>query len=185
MTITAARTTTDVDALVADLDRAVRTTRGHDRETVAAVEEALRPAVAVADLLRPEQRVGDPASYRTHLLHVAPDGSFSLVALVWLPGHATPIHDHLAWCVVGVHDGVEHEVRYRFTPSDRLVETGRADAHPGAVAGLLPPGDIHRVQNVGRTTAVSLHVHGADLGRAGGRSIRRTYDPRLVEVPLL
>ena len=35
------------------------------------------------------------------------------------------------------------------TPDGRLVESGSAVAFPGDVAGLLPPGDIHRVHNVG------------------------------------
>ena len=160
-------------ALVTDLDRAVRSTTG--AETVEAVESALRPAVTVPELLQPHQRVGDPAAYRQHLLHVAPDGAFSLVALVWLPGQATPIHDHLAWCVVGVHQGAEHETRYRLAPDGGLLETGTAVAFPGDVAGLMPPGDIHRVHNTGRTLAISLHVYGADL-RVSRSSIRRVYD---------
>jgi 3-mercaptopropionate dioxygenase len=43
------------------------------------------------------------------------------------------------------------------------------------VAGLVPPGDIHRVGNDGMDTAISLHIYGTDLGRLGS-SIRRVYD---------
>ena len=167
-------TTDSLQTLVADLDVAVRSTRGSDAETVAGVVTALRPALSIADLLLPEHRIGDPTAYRSHLLHVASDGAFSVVALVWLPGQATPIHDHLAWCVVGIYEGVEHEVRYRRSRDGGLVESGTATALPGDVAGLLPPGDIHKVHNAGSSTAISLHVYGADL-RLGGSSIRRTY----------
>jgi 3-mercaptopropionate dioxygenase len=173
MTTTTSRVE-DLTALVADLDVAVRSTRGNDSETIDAVCAALRPALSAPDLLQPEHRIGDPAAYRSHLLHVAPDGAFSVVALVWLPGQATAIHDHLAWCVVGVYEGAEHETRYRLTHDRRLVEAGSAVAFRGDVAGLLPPGDIHRVHNVGDSTAISLHVYGADLS-VGGSSIRRTY----------
>ena len=172
--------TADLTALVADLDLAVRSTQDNDTQTVAAVCAALRPALSAPDLLLTEQRIGDPAAYRSHVLHVAPDGAFSVVALVWLPGQATPIHDHLAWCVVGVYEGAEHETRYRLTGDGRLVESGSAVAFPGEVAGLLPPGDIHRVHNVGDSTAISLHVYGADLGIVGS-SIRRTYPAASVE----
>ena len=172
--------TRDLAALVADLGRAARATRGHDAETVDAICEALRPAMSAPGLLTPEQRIGDPAAYRSHLLHAAPDGAFSLVALVWLPGQATAIHDHLSWCVVGIHEGAEFETRYRLTADDHLVESGTAVAYPGDVAGLLPPGDIHRVHNTGDTTAISLHVYGADLTRVGGSSIRRTYPSSLM-----
>ena len=86
--------TTALHTLVRDLDLAVRRSLP-GQETVDAVCEALRPSLTLPDLLEPAQRVGDPAAYRQHLLHVAPDGAFSLVALVWLPGQATPVHDHL------------------------------------------------------------------------------------------
>jgi predicted metal-dependent enzyme (double-stranded beta helix superfamily) len=164
---------TSLQHLVHDLDDAVRGS-APGAATVAAVEAALQPHLGHDDLLTPDQRVGDPSRYRQHLLHVAGDGAFSVVALVWLPGQATPIHDHLSWCVVGVHEGAEYETRYRLV-GDRLVSAGTAVAHVGDVAGLLPPGDIHKVENASSWLAVSLHVYGADLS-ATGSSIRRRYD---------
>lgn len=183
MTVTTQSTNQDLSALVTDLDHAVRSTTGNDLETLDAVCEALRPSLASSGLLLPEQRIGDPSAYRSHVLHVAPDGVFSLVALVWLPGQATAIHDHLSWCVVGVYEGAEHETRYRLTTDDRLVEAGSAIAFPGDVSGLLPPGDIHRVHNTSDTTAISLHVYGADLSVVGS-SIRRAY-PEWMRQPVL
>src|SRR5690349_2220752 len=81
-----------------------------------AVGRGLAPDLGAADLLTPEQREGDPDHYRQHILHAEPDGSFSIVALVWLPGQRTAIHDHVSWCVTGVHEGEEHERRYRLVP---------------------------------------------------------------------
>jgi 3-mercaptopropionate dioxygenase len=178
MTITRS-STYHLTALVRDLDVAVRSTRGNDADTVEAVCSALRPALSSPDLLLPEHRIGDSAGYRSHLLHVAPDGAFSLVALVWLPGQATAIHDHLSWCVVGVYQGAEYETLFRPTPSGHLVASGSTIAYPGDVAGLLPPGDIHRVHNTADATAISLHVYGADLTLVGS-SIRRAYPVELV-----
>ena len=63
------------------------------------VGERLAPHLGTADLLTPEQREGDPDRYRQHVLHAEPDGSFSVVALVWLPGQRTAVHDHVSWCV--------------------------------------------------------------------------------------
>jgi predicted metal-dependent enzyme (double-stranded beta helix superfamily) len=141
---------------------------------VDAVSAALEPALCDETLLHPDQCVGDPAEYRQHLLHVAEDGAFSLVALVWLPGQATPIHDHVCWCVVGVHEGEEEEIRYA-VDHDRLVVTEQLVNPTGDVSIALPPGDIHLVRNAGTELAVSLHVYGADL-RQTGTSIRRRYD---------
>jgi hypothetical protein len=99
---------TTLDALVRDLDLAARPGRPM-RHTVGAVTSALAPYLGQADLLTPEQRIGDPNRDRQHLLHVPPDGAYSLLAIVWLPGQTTPIHDHITWCVVGVHEGEEYE----------------------------------------------------------------------------
>ncbi len=159
--------------LADDLDRAVRGHRS-DARTAEAVAAALTPYLGAADLLTPEQRRGDPERYRQHLLHVADDGAFSLVALVWLPGQATPVHDHICWCVVGVHEGDEEELRYRLERG-RLVRTERLVNARGEVSVALPPGDIHLVRNAGDDVAISLHVYGADLSRRG-TSIRRRYD---------
>jgi 3-mercaptopropionate dioxygenase len=60
-------------------------------------------------VLTAEQRLGSPDGYQGHTLHVEPDGSFSIVGLVWRPGQITRIHDHVNWCVLGVIQGVEHE----------------------------------------------------------------------------
>jgi 3-mercaptopropionate dioxygenase len=159
--------------LTSDLDRAVR---GHasDEATAEAVSRALAPYLGAEGLLTDEQRLGDPERYRQHVLHVADDGAFSVVALVWLPGQATPIHDHVTWCVVGVHEGEEEEIRYALD-GDRLVVTEQLVNPRGDVSIALPPGDIHLVRNAGSDLAVSLHVYGADLRRTG-TSIRRRYD---------
>lgn len=150
-----------LDVLVHDLDTVVHATSpGPPR--VDAVVAALGSWLWHPDLLPPEFRVGDPAGYRQHLLHVADDGSFSVVALVWLPGQSTPVHDHCSWCVVGVYTGEEHETRYR----DRdgvLVVDGTDTAGPGAVSGLLPPG--------GHPPRRERRLGGGDLAaRVRGRS---------------
>src|SRR6187200_2234910 len=114
-------------------------------ETAQLVSEQLRRHLPTPDVLTPEQRVGSPDGYRTHTLHVEPDGTFSIIGLVWRPGQVTRIHDHLAWCVFGVIQGVEHEDL--FDADLNLI--GSSDNHTGDVSGFAPPGDIHRVHNTG------------------------------------
>jgi len=159
--------------LVEQLDEAVRAPRG-GLGVPHAVGEALRPFLGRSGLLTPEQEAGDPRRYRTHLLHVPDDGAYSLVAAVWRPGQRTAVHDHIAWCVVGVHRGEEHEIRYRIDDC-RLVEDGHTVGPCGEVTVLTPPGDIHAVVNDSPEIAASLHVYGADLSRRG-TSVRRCYD---------
>jgi predicted metal-dependent enzyme (double-stranded beta helix superfamily) len=146
------------------------------RTTARLVRAALADHLPSADVLDHEQRVGDPEGYRSHLLHTEPDGAFSIVALVWRPGQATPIHDHVTWCVFGVVQGVEHEELFTLDEAEGcLVEAGTSTNEAGDVSGFAPPGDIHRVRNVGDRTAISVHVYGTDVSRVGS-SVRRYYD---------
>jgi 3-mercaptopropionate dioxygenase len=140
-------------------------------DTAVLVAEQLRRHLPSPDVLSDEQRLGSPDGYRSHTLHVEPDGSFSIVALVWRPGQLTRIHDHTTWCVFGVIQGVEHEELF----DSELNLIGRSDNHIGDVSGFAPPGDIHRVHNTAATTAISIHVYGTDVTRTGS-SARRYYD---------
>src|SRR5262249_8692591 len=94
----------DVEALL-DLER--------DPQRVAlGVQARLPRLLREPEFLAPEQRKHDSNEYRVHVLAVAPSRRFSVMALVWLLGQATRIHDHIAWCVVGVLEGVEREQRF-------------------------------------------------------------------------
>jgi predicted metal-dependent enzyme (double-stranded beta helix superfamily) len=139
--------------------------------TAQLVAEQLRRHLPTPDVLTAEQRLGSPDTYRSHTLHAEPDGSFSILAVVWRPGQLTRIHDHLTWCVSGVIQGVEREEL--FDADLNLV--GRGDNHAGEVSCFAPPGDIHRVHNTTGTTAISIHVYGTDVTRIGS-SVRRYYD---------
>lgn len=140
-------------------------------DTAALVTEQLRRHLPTPDVLTAEQRAGSPDEYTSHTLHVEPDGSFSIIAVIWRPGQMTRIHDHVTWCVVGVIQGVEHEERF----DAELNRLGVNDNRVGDVSGFAPPGDIHRVHNTNDTTAISVHIYGTDVDRIGS-SVRRFYN---------
>jgi 3-mercaptopropionate dioxygenase len=140
-------------------------------ETAELVADQLRANLPGADVLTEAQRLGSRDGYCAHPLYAEPDGSFSIVALVWRPGQLTRIHDHVTWCVLGGVQGVEHEEL--FDADLNLV--GRSENHVGDVSGFAPPGDIHRVRNISDTTAISIHIYGTDITRIGS-SARRYYD---------
>jgi predicted metal-dependent enzyme (double-stranded beta helix superfamily) len=165
--------------LVAGVRAAVSAQEDWD-DAVQRVTRALRRHLPTPAVLSAAQRRGDPSGYRSHVLHAERDGSFSIVALVWLPGQVTPIHDHLTWCVFGVIQGAEREERFMLDDG-RLVPTGLDVNRDGDVSGAAPPGDIHRVRNVGDETAISIHVYGTDVSRMGS-SVRRVY-PQPVATP--
>jgi 3-mercaptopropionate dioxygenase len=166
------------ELLTAAVRRAVRS-GGSWQQTADRVVDALRdrlptPGQLSPALLSPQQLAGDPRRYQTHLVHAEPDGSFSIVVMVWLPGQETSVHDHLSWCCTAVLEGIEYEEVFALR-GDHLEVVARNANPPGTVSGFAPPGDVHRVRNIGDTTAVSLHVYGTDISRVGS-SVRRVYD---------
>jgi predicted metal-dependent enzyme (double-stranded beta helix superfamily) len=170
-----------VRAIRAEVRRGLDWQQTADRVARALGAELPDPAVILPEPLRR----GDPAGYQSHLLHAEPDGTFSVSAMVWLPGQQTPVHDHVAWCVTAVLQGREHEEIFALASgelaSGELASGGQALRlaarnvnPPGSVSAFAPPGDIHRVRNTGEVVAISMHVYGADISRLGN-SIRREY----------
>jgi 3-mercaptopropionate dioxygenase len=165
----------ELAALTAAVRRAVGE-RADWRHTARLVASALERHLPSPGILTAAERTGDPESYRSEVLHAEPDGSFSIVAMVWLPGQVTPIHDHVTWCVFGVIQGIEWEELFKLDDQERcLVEAGYRLNRTGEVSGFAPPGDIHRVHNAGDLTAISIHIYGTDVTRIGS-SVRRLYE---------
>jgi predicted metal-dependent enzyme (double-stranded beta helix superfamily) len=165
-----------VQAVRAEVRRGLDWQRTADRVAQALGVQLPDPAL----ILPAPLRRGDPAGYQSHLLHAEPDGTFSVSAMVWLPGQQTPVHDHVAWCVTAVLQGREHEEIFALADGElagggqALRLAARNVNPPGSVSAFAPPGDIHRVRNTGDTVAISMHVYGADISRLGN-SIRREY----------
>jgi predicted metal-dependent enzyme (double-stranded beta helix superfamily) len=86
------------------------------------------------------------------------------------PGAATPVHDHLAWGLVGLYAGEQDEEVFVHThehAADRadLALSVRQHLRPGDFYVLLPPkDDIHRVQTTSDVPSVSIHLLGNDTG---------------------
>ena len=98
------------------------------------------------------------------LLYRADDGSVCLFSLVVPPGAETPIHDHLAWGLVGLYAGAQEEEIYR-RHAGRLELVQRRSVAPGDFYALIPPeDDIHRVRTTSPQTSVSLHLLTNDTG---------------------
>jgi predicted metal-dependent enzyme (double-stranded beta helix superfamily) len=98
------------------------------------------------------------------LLYHAEDGSLSLFSLVVPPGSETPIHDHLAWGLVGLYRGAQDEEIYA-NDGGALELSERRSLRQGDFYALLPPrDDIHRVRTTSDETSVSIHLLTNDTG---------------------
>jgi predicted metal-dependent enzyme (double-stranded beta helix superfamily) len=135
--------------------------------------DAIRPAFAalLADpAWLPERfQEGDPESgmgggIGQWLLFRAEDRSLSLFSLVVPSGAQTPVHDHLAWGLVGLYRGTQEEEIYAQRGGAlELVE--RRSLEPGDFSVLIPPrDDIHRVRTTSPQTSVSIHLLTNDTG---------------------
>jgi predicted metal-dependent enzyme (double-stranded beta helix superfamily) len=162
-------------AFVAEVQRIIDAS-GSPAEAV----QALKPAfgVLLADqswlpeaFQRPDPEGGMGEAIGNYLIYRSALGDLTLFSLVLPPGAATPVHDHLAWGLVGLYGGEQDEWVYRRVDADReegradLEETERRHLQAGDFYELLPPeGDIHRVQTTGSEPSVSLHLLGNDVG---------------------
>ncbi|HEX3317890.1 MAG TPA: hypothetical protein VHR88_07725 [Solirubrobacteraceae bacterium] len=107
------------------------------------------------------------------LLYRAGDGALSLFSLVVPPGAETPVHDHLAWGLVGLYRGTQDEEIFA-AGDGPLRLTERRGLRPGDFYALIPPqDDIHRVRTTSAETSVSIHLLTNDTGCVW----RHAYDP--------
>jgi 3-mercaptopropionate dioxygenase len=123
-------------------------------------------------------------SIGTWLLYRAGDGGLALSSLVVPPGVQTPVHDHLAWGLVGLYRGNQDEdvfVRRDDGSEEGHAELDLVERHalsPGDFYELLPHNDIHRVRTTSDVTSVSLHL----LGNDNGCIWRHRFDPEAGQV---
>jgi 3-mercaptopropionate dioxygenase len=106
------------------------------------------------------------------LLFRAADRSLALFSLVVPPGSMTPVHDHLAWGLIGLYRGNQDEEFY-LPVSGGLELVRRRPLDPGDFYRLIPPrDDVHRVRTTSDVTSVSIHLLASDTGCA----LRHTFD---------
>ena len=140
-----------------------------------AIEPRFARLLADPEWLPARYKEGDPGSgmgggIGQWLLFRAGNRSLTLFALVVPPGAQTPVHDHLAWGLVGLYKGTQDEEIF----STEIEPVERRALRPGDFYALLPPrDDIHRVRTTSPETSVSIHLLTNDTGCVW----RHAYDP--------
>lgn len=154
------------DRLVAALDHAVQ------QDGIAAItralQDVLREAIADPQIELPEcvhQPIVD--HYARRELYRSPTHGYSVIAMTWGPGQATPLHDHSGlWCVEGVWSGNLQITQYEL--QEQAGDHFLFQAQRGLLAGrgsagcLIPPHEYHTICNASPDQiAVSVHVYQA------------------------
>ena len=159
----------EIRALIGETERLTREI-GDTRARVEALRPAFANLLAADDWLpkeygEPDLKSGMGSGIGQYALYRAEDGSLCLFSLVIPPGAQTPIHDHLAWGVIGVYRGVQDETVYRRLDDGvdetkaRLEVARQQTVKHGEFYTLLPPlDDIHYVRTVSDVPSISIHL---------------------------
>lgn len=115
-------------------------------------------------------REGREDCYARHLLHKDRTNRFVVLSLVWMPGQATPIHDHSCWGLMGIVENALEETAYeRLDDGSRdgyaeLKELHGGQVSKGSTSYLLPPyQEIHKIGNSTDKKSISIHIYGRDI----------------------
>src|SRR6476646_10467336 len=164
-------------AFVAEVQAAIAAASS-PQDACATIEPRFAELVADLGWLPDEYQAAAPESgmgggIGQWLLYRADDGSLSLFSLVIPPGSETPVHDHLAWGLVGLYRGTQDEDIYAHRGGVLELVEQRALV-PGDFYALIPPADdIHRVRTTSAETSVSIHLLTNDTGCVW----RHAFDP--------
>lgn len=165
----------EIRALIDETQR-LASTITDTRQRVDALRPAFAHLLAANDWLpqeygEPDLKSGMGGGIGQYALYRAEDGSLCLFSLVIPAGAQTPIHDHLAWGLIGVYRGVQDETVYRRIDDGRdeslaTLEIARQQTvRHGEFYTLLPPlDDIHYVKTVSDTPSISIHLLANDTG---------------------
>ena len=119
--------TPEIRALIDETHR-LRAAVHDDATRVEALRPAFRALLAAdgwlpATCAQPDEASRMGGGIGQYALYRAEDGSLCLFSLVVPVGAATPVHDHLAWGLVGIYRGRQDETVYR------RLDDGRDPAH--------------------------------------------------------
>ncbi len=171
----------------------------NDGERTAAVEKALPTLLQTKGWLQPECLRPNSTNYARNLIYRDPDLGFVVVAMVWLPGQKTAVHDHSGiWCVEGVLEGSVRITQYdpvrdpKSNNGFQLKSSTCFESVTGDTGRLIPPFEYHKIENVGDVIAITIHVYGRDLldckifeelpdGLFQMETVQMQYDPILTD----
>jgi 3-mercaptopropionate dioxygenase len=176
--------TPEIHALIDETQR-LRAAIPDDADRVDALRPAFARLLAAEGWLpescaRPDEASRMGGGIGQYALYRAADGSLCLFSLVVPVGAATPVHDHLAWGLVGIYRGRQDETVYSRLDDGRdparatLAIAKRQQLGRGEFYALLPPtDDIHYVRTISDTPSISIHLLANDTACVW----RHRFDP--------
>lgn len=141
------------------------------------IRGALGRAVAAPGLIAPQHTCPDRDCYARHVLHADPGGQFTILALAWGPGQASPVHAHTTWCAYAVRSAALTETLFAFDIDGGSALAKTTHERCAGYACHAPAGleRGHRLVNGGHETAVSIHVYGVGADRIA-TGVNKVFD---------
>lgn len=134
--------------------------------------EPLKNLLANPNFLDERFKKETPERYARYLLHKDPEANFVVLAMVWLPGQGTPLHDHNhLWGIFGIYEGELELTNYRMIeePKEGTVKLslrGFIPARKGVIDFIRPPvEEFHMVKNESKKKAITIDVFSQELKR--------------------
>jgi predicted metal-dependent enzyme (double-stranded beta helix superfamily) len=123
-----------------------------------------RNLISLPDRLRAVQ----PDHYARRLVYDDPVTGVSVLAMVWAPGHSTPLHDHSGlWGVEAVLAGEIETVPFDLAGQQNgkyFFDARSVERLPsGSTSYLIPPFEHHVTRNVSRQVAITLNIYGGAM----------------------
>ena len=167
-----------LDQYVSDL-RAIAAQETDPEKITKRVEPLAKRFASAPGWFRPQFRECDPEQgFSLHMLHEEPNHDLAVFLISWLPDRGTLPHNHKTWAVVVNMEGEEQEISYErlddgSKPGFADLKRGKAVVMKAGDVARCYPEHIHKVWNVGKDAAISLHTYGRHINYTG----RSEFDP--------
>ncbi|MGK9185321.1 cysteine dioxygenase family protein [Priestia filamentosa] len=165
----------ELNSFIQDVEQIVQE-GGSEDTLISKVTERMQQLLKSEKVL-PDQYMQPQSKFALYPLYIAQDESFSIAVTVFDVGQSTPMHDHKTWGVIGVVQGVEHEIKYD-RPSnesepltvlkDRYIQEGEIGTCCSSEQ------DLHKVECASSVPCVGIHVYGNNIGKIE----RDMYNPQ-------
>ncbi len=135
-----------------------------ERQRLQAIRPLVRRLLTSSYWLQGEYKQPDPEKgWSVLMLYDELNYPLTVQTVVWLPGKASPIHNHATWGIVALLAGEEKNTFWRRSNDlefpDRIEQVGEQILVPGDIISLMPDA-IHGVEVMGDEPTISFNLYG-------------------------
>jgi predicted metal-dependent enzyme (double-stranded beta helix superfamily) len=147
---------TDLEDVLANISR--------DRDRLQAICPLVQRLLTSSYWLQvPEQPPDPDLGWSVQMLYDEPFFPLTVQLVTWLPGIASPIHNHGAWGLVALISGQEKNTFWRRSPTakfpDKIEKVSDRIIHAGEIITLMPDA-IHSIEALGDEPTISFNIYG-------------------------